>query len=129
MKKPLRIALICVAATLVLTGVVWIGIKAVFPRDEILDAGAFFVYTNGAYYSEAKYSLYSQLPEGFVQTGEIRETSRAVFGSRPMQEGDAWGCTKGMPIYTSSEEPDVVYVKSEKRDPKADCYVRFERVK
>lgn len=130
MKKPLRIALICVAATVVTAGLVLAGIIGVqrYQASKSLTGGLFpYVYTNGAYYTMGEYSS-MHLPEGFVQSGEVSASvDPTTERAKTPQEGDAIGVSVGDIIFTSPQDPDTVYVLTRFFTEGPPRYMRFDR--
>lgn len=132
MKKPLRIALICVAATVVSAGLVLAGIVGVqryLASQEPDGCPPRYVYTNGIYYI-AKWGeiSYLNLPEGFARSGEVfaivdTRTERA----KTPQEGDGYGMAVGDGIYSSPNDPDTVYVLMQVSTEGPPRYTPFHR--
>ena len=130
MKKPFRIALICVAATVVTAGLVLAGIVGVqrYRASQIPEGGisVLYVYTKGSFYTLGEYSR-KELPEGYVQTSEIsRDVSLLDERIKNPQEGDSNCYPIGTPIYTSPDEPDVIYIGLGLDGRRDLCYARFD---
>ena len=132
MKKPLRIALICVAATVVTAGLVLAGIVGVqryLASQEPDGCPPQYVYTNGVYYiAKWREISYLNLPEGFARSGEVfaivdTRTERA----KTPQEGDGYGMAVGDGIYSSPNDPDTVYVLMQVSTEGSPRYMSFHR--
>ncbi len=130
MKKPLRIALICVAATVVTAGLVLAGIVGVQRYQASQEPDGYpprYVYTNGVYYTMGEYSS-MHLPEGFVQSGEVSvSVDPTTERAKTPQEGDAIGVSVGDIIFTSPQDPDTVYVLTRFFTEGPPRYMRFDR--
>lgn len=132
MKKPLRIALICVAATVVTAGLVLAGIVGVqryLASQEPDGCPPRYVYTNGIYYITKWDDIsYLNLPEGFVQSGEVSASlDPTTERAKTPQEGDAIGVSVGDIIFTSPQDPDTVYVLTRFFTEGSPRYMRFDR--
>ncbi len=129
MKKPLRIALICVAATVVTAGLVLAGIVGVqryrASQIPVGDMSTIYVYINDTYYTMGEYSS-MHLPEGFVQTGVVERT-RGNLSKEPLQNGDGIGVSVGDIIFTSQQDPDTVYVLTRFFTEGSPRYMRFDK--
>ena len=133
MKKPLRIALICVAATVVTAGLVLAGIVGVqryrSSSQEPDGCPPRYVYTKGVYYVKKWDDIsYLNLPEGFARSGEVFAIVKTgTERAKTPQEGDGYGMAVGDGIYSSPNDPDTVYVLMQVSTEGPPRYTPFHR--